>query len=313
MQILVTGGAGFIGSHIVDAYLQEGHQVVVVDNLTTGKKSNVHQAAILYPIDICSFKELEVVFQKHTFDVVNHHAAQINVRRSIEKPIFDAEINIIGSLNLFELCRKYGVKKCIFASSGGAIYGTPKQIPVDENAITKPLSPYGIAKLSVEQYLDYYYQVWNLERVILRYGNVYGPRQDPQGEAGVISIFCNNILRGDPCVVFGDGWKTRDYVSVHDVASANLLALYSSADIYNIGTGLETSVNQLIDMLQKITLQNISITYDKDRKGEIERIALLPKKANDLLGWKTTISLYEGIEEVFNWYQQKKTRDGNRK
>jgi UDP-glucose 4-epimerase len=271
MQILVTGGAGFIGSHIVDAYLQEGHQVVVVDNLSTGKKSNLNQAAVFYPIDICSWKELELVFQKHAFEVVNHHAAQINLRRSMDEPVFDAEVNIIGSLNLFELCRKYGVKKFIFASSGGAIYGIPKQIPVDEKAPTKPLSPYGIAKLSVEQYLEYYFQVWDLERIILRYGNVYGPRQDPQGEAGVISIFCNNILKGDPCIVFGDGSKTRDYVSVHDIASANLLALNSSANIYNLGTGLETSVNQLIDLLQKVANQKISIIYDQDRKGEIEQ------------------------------------------
>ena len=304
MQILVTGGAGFIGSHIVDAYLQEGHQVVVVDNLSKGKKSNVNQAAVFYPIDICYSEELELVFQRHAFDVVNHHAAQINLRRSIDEPVFDAKVNIIGSLNLFELCRKYGVKKCIFASSGGAIYGAPKQIPVGEKAPTKPLSPYGIAKLSVEQYLEYYYQVWDLERIILRYGNVYGPRQDPQGEAGVISIFCNNILKGDPCIVFGDGCKTRDYVSVHDITSANLLALNSSANIYNLGTGLETSVNQLIDMLQKVANQKISIIYDQDRKGEIERIALYSKKARELLGWETTIPLNQGIEEVFWWYQQ---------
>lgn len=304
MQILVTGGAGFIGSHIVDAYLQEGHQVVVVDNLSTGKKSNLNQAAVFYPIDICSWKELELVFQKHAFEVVNHHAAQINLRRSMDEPVFDAEVNIIGSLNLFELCRKYGVKKFIFASSGGAIYGIPKQIPVDEKAPTKPLSPYGIAKLSVEQYLEYYYQVWDLERIILRYGNVYGPRQDPQGEAGVISIFCNNILKGDPCIVFGDGSKTRDYVSVHDIASANLLALNSSANIYNLGTGLETSVNQLIDLLQKVANQKISIIYDQDRKGEIERIALFSRQARELLGWETTIPLNKGIEEVFRWYQQ---------
>ena len=304
MQILVTGGAGFIGSHIVDAYLQEGHQVVVVDNLSTGKKSNLNQAAVFYPIDICSWKELELVFQKHAFEVVNHHAAQINLRRSMDEPVFDAEVNIIGSLNLFELCRKYGVKKCIFASSGGAIYGIPKQIPVDEKAPTKPLSPYGIAKLSVEQYLEYYFQVWDLERIILRYGNVYGPRQDPQGEAGVISIFCNNILKGDPCIVFGDGSKTRDYVSVHDIASANLLALNSSANIYNLGTGLETSVNQLIDLLQKVANQKISIIYDQDQKGEIERIALFSRQARELLGWETTIPLNKGIEEVFRWYQQ---------
>jgi UDP-glucose 4-epimerase len=304
MQILVTGGAGFIGSHIVDAYLQEGHQVVVVDNLSTGKKSNLNQAAVFYPIDICSWKELELVFQKHAFEVVNHHAAQINLRRSMDEPVFDAEVNIIGSLNLFELCRKYGVKKFIFASSGGAIYGIPKQIPVDEKAPTKPLSPYGIAKLSVEQYLEYYFQVWDLERIILRYGNVYGPRQDPQGEAGVISIFCNNILKGDPCIVFGDGSKTRDYVSVHDIASANLLALNSSANIYNLGTGLETSVNQLIDLLQKVANQKISIIYDQDRKGEIERISLFSRQARELLGWETTIPLNKGIEEVFRWYQQ---------
>ncbi len=278
--------------------------MVVVDNLSTGKKSNLNQAAVFYPIDICSWKELELVFQKHAFEVVNHHAAQINLRRSMDEPVFDAEVNIIGSLNLFELCRKYGVKKFIFASSGGAIYGIPKQIPVDEKAPTKPLSPYGIAKLSVEQYLEYYFQVWDLERIILRYGNVYGPRQDPQGEAGVISIFCNNILKGDPCIVFGDGSKTRDYVSVHDIASANLLALNSSANIYNLGTGLETSVNQLIDLLQKVANQKISIIYDQDRKGEIERIALFSRQARELLGWETTIPLNKGIEEVFRWYQQ---------
>ncbi len=305
MKILVTGGAGFIGSHIVDAYLQEGHQVVVVDNLSTGKKVNINQAAIFYPIDVCSVKDLEYIFQHYSFDVVNHHAAQINLRRSIDEPIFDAQVNIIGSITLWELCRKYGVKRCIFASSGGAIYGIPKQIPVSEKAPTKPLSPYGVAKLSVEQYLEYYYQVWDLERVILRYGNVYGPRQDPRGEAGVISIFCDKIIKNDTCIVFGDGNKTRDYISVHDITTANLRALKSPADIYNLGTGLETSVNQLIDVLQDITGKKISVVHDKDRKGEIEHISLSSKKARELLGWQPTITLCKGIEEVFQWYQQK--------
>jgi len=305
MKILVTGGAGFIGSHVVDAYIQSGHQVVVTDNLTTGKRSNLNPEAIFYPVDIRSRGEMETIFQNQLPDVVNHHAAQINLRHSVEDPGYDAEINILGSITLLELCRKHHVKKCIFASTGGAIYGEPDKIPVDERAPARPLSPYAIAKRSVELYLEYYHRIWGLEGVVLRYGNVYGPRQDPRGEAGVIAIFCGNILRGASCRVFGNGHKTRDYVSVHDIARANLMALTAPSDIYNLGTGLETSVNRLVQILQDLTGQKIPVVHEEERRGEIERIALSAEKAGRMLGWRPSIPLEKGMEEVIGWFREK--------
>ncbi len=302
-KILVTGGAGFIGSHVVDWYIEAGHHVAVVDNLSTGKYENINPQATFYQVDIRSQEDLEKVFQGEKPEVVNHHAAQINLRRSVDEPYYDATINILGSIHLLELCRKYHVEKFIFASTGGAIYGEPEKIPVDESTPARPFSPYGVAKRSIELYLEYYHQVWGLENIVLRYGNVYGPRQDPWGEAGVIAIFCGKILTESPCIIFGDGHKTRDYVSVHDVAHANGLALSSPGGIFNLGTGQETSVLQLIHLLREITQKEILVLHEEERKGEIDRIALSSEKARRVMGWQPQMALREGMEEVYHWFQ----------
>ncbi|MCX6090962.1 MAG: NAD-dependent epimerase/dehydratase family protein [Candidatus Atribacteria bacterium] len=303
-KILVTGGAGFIGSHVVDVYLRSGYDVVVVDSLSTGRRENLNPHARFYQIDIRSTAEIDDLFQKEQFDSVNHHAAQINLRRSVEEPFFDASVNILGTINLLEMCKKYRVKKCIFASTGGAIYGEPPQIPVDENVPAEPLSPYGIAKRSVELYLAYYRVIWGLDSIVLRYGNVYGPRQDPLGEAGVIAIFCGRILNNLPCVIFGDGRKTRDYVFVEDIAEASLLALRAPSGIYNLGTGKETSVLQLLETLQKISQRNVAVQFDPERKGEINRIALSTEKVRRTMGWIPHVSLEEGMERTFSWFAE---------
>lgn len=300
----MTGGAGFIGSHVVDVYLRSGYDVVVVDSLSTGRRENLNPHARFYQIDIRSTAEIDDLFQKEQFDSVNHHAAQINLRRSVEEPFFDASVNILGTINLLEMCKKYRVKKCIFASTGGAIYGEPPQIPVDENVPAEPLSPYGIAKRSVELYLAYYRVIWGLDSIVLRYGNVYGPRQDPLGEAGVIAIFCGRILNNLPCVIFGDGRKTRDYVFVEDIAEASLLALRAPSGIYNLGTGKETSVLQLLETLQKISQRNVAVQFDPERKGEINRIALSTEKVRRTMGWIPHVSLEEGMERTFSWFAE---------
>ncbi|WP_412709737.1 NAD-dependent epimerase/dehydratase family protein [Atrimonas thermophila] len=303
MKVLVSGGAGFIGSHVVDNYLAAGYQVVVVDDLSTGKKANLNPAATFYQVDITDSAALRRVFEEEKPDIINHHAAQINLRRSVEDPTFDAWINILGSLNLIELSRQFQVEKFVFASTGGAIYGEPNVLPVKESAATSPLSPYGVAKRSVEMYLEYYHRVWGLEYVALRYGNVYGPRQDPQGEAGVVAIFCGRILRGKPCVVFGDGRKTRDYVYVEDVARANLLAVFAPSGVYNIGTGRETSVLELVELLEKISGRKVEVVFEKERKGEINHIALSCEKARRILGWVPEVDLWEGLKKTFNFFQ----------
>jgi len=235
MKILVTGGAGFIGSHVVDAYLELGHEVVVVDNLSSGSIENLNPKAKFYEMDIRD-SDIEDLFKNEKPDVVNHHAAQMDVRKSVEDPIYDADVNIIGSLNLLQNCIKYGVKKFIFASTGGAIYGEQDYFPADEEHPTRPLSPYGVAKLTVEKYLYFYKEVHGLNYVVLRYANIYGPRQNPHGEAGVVAIFTSKMLKGEQPVINGDGFQTRDYTFVGDVVRANVLALsYEKSDVFNIG------------------------------------------------------------------------------
>lgn len=305
-KILVTGGAGFIGSHLVDAYLSQGFQVVAVDNLSTGRIENVNPQARFYPVDITSFADLATVFKEEQPDYLNHHAAQINLRRSVEEPVFDGRINILGSLNLLELSRQFGVKKFIFASTGGAIYGEVDNLPVGEDTPALPLSPYGVAKRSVELYLNYYHQIWGLDYVALRYGNVYGPRQDPTGEAGVIAIFCGRILKNQPCLVFGQGNKTRDYVFVEDVARANLLALQAACGIYNIGTGKETSVLDLIELFRKASgKKEIPVQFEPEKKGEINRIALSSRLAREKLNWFPQTPITEGLTKTYKWFAQK--------
>ena len=222
-KVLVTGGAGFIGSHVVDALIKQGHEVVVVDNLSAGKKDNINPQARLYQMDICD-PELGKLFAQEKIDFVSHHAAQIDVRKSVESPQFDAQVNISGLLNLLENCRQYQVKGVVFASSGGAIHGEPKNLPVSETTSKGPFSPYGISKLSSEYYLYYYHRVHGLPYITLRYSNVYGPRQDTGGEAGVIAIFIGKLLSGKTASIFGDGEQIRDYVYVEDVAAASLRA-----------------------------------------------------------------------------------------
>jgi len=298
MKILVTGGAGFIGSNVSDALVKDGHEVTVLDNLSTGKEENINPEVKFYNVDLLDMESLELVFREFKPDVVNHHAAQIDVRKSVEDPAFDAETNIIGSLNLFELSINYGVRRIIFSSTGGALYGEPSNLPATEDTPIEPLSPYGVSKYCVENYLNYFKRLYGIERVILRYANVYGPRQDPLGEAGVVAIFTGKILKGEKPVIYGDGNQTRDYVFVEDVVQANVLALEGKEGIYNIGTGKETSVNELIEVFSKVLGREIKPEYAPPRIGEVHRISLDGEKAKKELGFVPKYSLEEGISIV---------------
>lgn len=301
MKILVTGGAGFIGSHIVDAYVKKGCDVVVIDDLSTGNIKNLNPKAKFYKIDICD-KKIEKIFRQEKFAVVNHHAAQINVRKSLVDPLFDANINILGSLNLLALAAKYKIKRFIFASSGGAIYGEPEKFPINEAFYLHPLSPYGVAKVATEYYIKVFAKLSNFDYVILRYSNVYGPRQISRSEAGVISIFINHILKNEKCFVNGNGNQVRDYVYIADVVEANLLALNCPSNIYNIGTKIETSVNNLITILAEITGKKINHEHRAPIPGEVFKNVLDFSKINKLLSWAPKISLKEGINKTFDYF-----------
>ncbi|MGB9720060.1 MAG: NAD-dependent epimerase/dehydratase family protein [bacterium] len=305
MKILVTGGAGFIGSHIVDAYVKDGHTVVIIDDLSTGDIRNLNPRAEFYREDICS-SDIEKIFERHKFDVINHHAAQINVRRSLEDPLFDARVNITGSLNLLNLSSKYNIKKFIFSSSGGAIYGEPERFPITEDYQPAPLCPYGVAKLAVEHYIKVFAKLYNFKYVILRYSNVYGPRQISKSEAGVISIFINQILEKKECFVNGDGEQIRDYVYVGDVVKANLLALDAESNYFNIGTGIETSVNKLLNVLGQILNKAIPHQHRAPIPGEVLKNVLDFSKAKKTLGWAPEISLIKGIELTYNYFHNEK-------
>ncbi len=305
MKILVTGGAGFIGSNIVDALIEKGHEVAIVDNLSTGKEENINPEASFFHVDITDYEALEGVFQSFKPEVVFHVAAQIDVRKSVEEPSFDAEVNVVGSVNLFGLCVQYGVQRIVFSSTGGALYGELKELPAKEDSPIKPLSAYGVSKYCTEQYLNYFKRLYGIERVILRYGNVYGPRQDPLGEAGVIAIFTNKILNGEPPMVFGDGNQTRDYVFVEDVVRANLLSITGKEGVYNIGTGIETSVNQIIELFSKILSKEIKPMHTQPRKGEVLRISLDNKKAKEELRFSIEYNLEHGLLKTIDWYKEK--------
>ena len=298
MKILVSGGAGFIGSHLVDALVGLGHQVVVVDNLSSGLRQNINPGAKFYQVSIRD-QELATIFEQERPQLVYHHAAQINVRRSADNPILDAEENILGSLNVITNCLRSGVKKIIYASTGGAIYGEAEYLPADEKHQINPISQYGVSKHAVEHYLYLYGAVYGLEYVILRYSNVYGPRQNSRGEAGVVAIFAAQMLSGERPTIFGRGDKTRDYVYVSDVVQANILALERGKNaIYNIGTGVETSDQQIFDTLAEVLGYKGDPIYAPYRKGEIYRICLDRSKAQEDLGWSPRVSLKEGIAET---------------
>ncbi len=298
-MILVTGGAGFIGSHIVDKLIENTHDVIILDNLTTGNKNNINPKAEFVNADIRD-KDLNEKINFKDVEVIIHQAAQINVRSSVENPMHDANINVLGTINILEMMRKYDINKIVFASSGGAVYGEPNYLPVDEDHPITPLSPYGLSKYVGEEYIKLYNRLYGIEYAILRYSNVYGERQDPRGEAGVISIFIDKMLKNQSPIIFGDGNQTRDFVYVGDVAKANLMALNWKNEVVNIGTGKETSVNELYKIIaNELNYKNEPI-YDKPREGEVYRIFLDIKKAQNL-GWIPDVDLKEGIKKVINW------------
>ncbi len=305
MKILVTGGAGFIASHIVDAYINLGHDVVVVDDLSSGKKEFINKKAIFYQADIRNRNKINEIFVKERPEVINHHAAQISVRSSVEDPVNDAEINILGLLNLLEEGRRIGVKKVIFASSGGVVYGEAKQIPTPEDYYPlQPLSPYGVSKLSSEYYLYVYHKMYKMPFVALRYANVYGPRQNPHGEAGVVAIFSLKLLRGKSPVVNGDGKQTRDYIYVGDVVEVNKIALINSqVGSFNIGTGIETNVIEIYQNIKDIIGVNITAQYGPAKIGEQKRSCLDFQKAKKLLGWEPKVMLKEGLEKTVEYFK----------
>ncbi len=302
-RIMVTGGAGFIGSHVVDRFIQMGHSVAVVDNLSSGNKKNLNKAARFYNVDICS-DGLKQVFEKERPNCIAHLAAQISVQSSVRDPVNDARNNILGSLNLFENARRYGVKKVIFSSSGGAIYGEPEYRPCDEGHPVKPVSPYGAAKSAVETYLSYYSQIHGLPYTVLRYANVYGPRQDPLGEAGVIAIFAQAMLDGRDPTIFGNGEHERDYVYVQDVVEANVLGLEKGAGgIYNIGTGVGTPVLRLFEMLKTRLGYKKPPTFGPARAGDVFKIHLNIAKAKKEIGWTPKVSLEDGMRRTADYFK----------
>jgi len=303
MKIMVTGGAGFIGSHIVDRLIKEGHIVIIIDNLSCGKTENINSKAIFIEYDIEN-KSLIDIFKEYKPEIVFHLAAQKNVRTSIEQPILDAKINIIGGLNLLECCKTTNVKQIIFSSTGGALYGATESIPTTEEHITNPESPYAISKESFEKYLKFYKSVYNLDYTILRYSNVYGPRQDPKGEAGVIAIFINNLLTNKQSIIYGDGNQTRDYVYIKDVVDANIKAI-GKYGTYNIGNTTETSVNELYNKICNISNINIKPIYGDTITGELQRSCLDCKKSLNILEWLPKYNLETGLVETFNYFTQK--------
>lgn len=308
MKILVTGGAGFIGSHVTDTYIEAGHEVIIVDNLVTGKKENINPKATYVKADVRTDKVQDLI-KKEKPDVINHHAAHINVGKSVEDPQFDADANILGLLNVMQAAVKAGsVKKIIFASTGGAMYGE-QLTPFTETMPPQPLSPYGISKRAGELYLYFYWYQYGISYTALRYANVYGPRQNPHGEAGVISIFAEKLIKGEQLVINGDGLQTRDYVYVGDVAHANLLALRE--DIIgeiNIGTAIETDVNQIYDLVTKYFETDVKAVHGPARSGEQRVSSLNYALANTKLGWRPRVVLDKGIEHTVDWYKQDFTK-----
>ncbi len=304
-RALVTGGAGFIGSHVVDALIEAGHDVSVIDNLATGRRENVNDRATFHEIDLRDADATRQAVESAQPEVVHHLAAQAGVRQSLVDPLYDAECNIIGSLNLIQACRQTDVNRLIYASSGGAVYGEPEELPVKESAPADPLSPYGVSKYAVECYLRAAQAVWGFQYVVLRYANVYGPRQDPLGEAGVISVFASAMLKGEPPHIFGDGEQTRDYVYVKDVVSANLAVMNGpSLRTYNVGTGIETSVCKLFEDLAALIGFAQEPVHDDPRPGEVRRTMVDASRLTEDTGWEPRYDLAAGFEETVEWFRR---------
>ena len=304
MKILVTGGAGFIGSHVVDKMIEAGHEVVVLDNLCTGRLSNLNPKAKFYQMDIRS-PEVEKIFEEERPEVVDHHAAQMDVRRSVSDPIYDADVNILGGLNLLNLAVKYKVRKFIHISSGGAAYGEPVYLPCDEKHPVQPLCPYGATKYMLELYLYMYKETYGLDYSVIRYPNVFGPRQDPAGEAGVVAIFAGHMLKDKPVTIFGTGEQVRDYVFVKDCARANLMVLENgSGKVFNLGWGIGTTVNQIYKGLKEITGYQQDAIYAPARPGETFQIYLDATRAKEELGWEPTVTLHEGLTQTVEYFRE---------
>lgn len=303
MKILVTGGAGFIGSHVVDALVEEGHSVAVVDDLSTGKEHHLNPGARFYRLDIRS-PDLSDVFRAERPDLINHHAAHVDVRRSMADPRLDADVNIAGSLNLLETARQFGVDQFIFASSGGAIYGEPEYLPCDEGHPLSPICPYGVSKLAAERYVQFYGQAHGFRYAILRYPNVYGPRQDPFGEGGVVAIFAGHMTQREPVVINGSGEQQRDFLHVSDVVRANLLAQETLQNqMYNLGTGVGTSINELFGLMSRLTGYDGQPTHGPPKPGETFKICLEASKARRELGWEPLVPLEQGLERTLARFQ----------
>lgn len=302
MRVLVTGGAGFIGSHVADGLLAGGHEVAVVDDLSHGRRGNVPEDATFYEEDIrggCAG-----VVSEFRPEAVAHLAAQMDVRRSVAEPDFDAEVNIIGMVRLLQNCVRGGVGKFVFSSTGGAIYGEQDEFPATEDHREYPISPYGVSKLSGERYLHYFRVQHGLDYVALRYANVYGPRQDPHGEAGVVAVFCGRLAKGETSTINGDGRQTRDYVYGPDVARANLLAIENEVEpgSYNIGTGTETSVNELYELLRETSGRDLPPEHGPGKAGEQLRSCIDPTLAADRLGWRPETSLADGLRQTLRYF-----------
>lgn len=303
MAILVTGGAGFIGSNIVDRLIELGHDVIIVDNLSTGKRENINDQADFIKLDITS-ADLEQIFKDYEISHVIHHAAQIDVQLSMDNPLFDLSNNILGTLNLLECCREYKVEKIIYASSA-AVYGEVDYLPVDENHPLKPMSPYGISKHTPEHYIEMYSGQYDLTYTIFRYSNVYGPRQDPLGEGGVISIFVDRMLNGKRPIIFGDGEQTRDFIFVKDVVKANILALSQGDNqLVNISCNIQNSINELYRTLQKIIDSDLKPCYKPERSGDIRDSCLDNTRGRKILNWEAEYDLYQGLVETVKYYEQ---------
>ena len=304
MKVLVTGGAGFIGSHTVDAFLENGFEVVVVDDLSTGRRSNLNPEATFYQADIRS-PELAEIFEKENPDFISHHAAQIDVRRSVAEPLLDADINILGSIRLLELAREHGVKRFVYISTGGAVYGEPEYLPCDEEHPINPICQYGASKHAIEHYLYLYHDIYGLDYTVLRYPNVYGPRQDPHGEAGVVAIFTGQMLNDEQVKIYGDGLQERDFVFVKDCARANVLAVQKGVNgIYNLGSGEGTNINQIAEMLSEITHYGHQPVHAPAKVGETRRIYLTAEKAKRELNWEPTVSLLEGLSSTVDYFRK---------
>ncbi len=307
MNILLTGGAGFIGSHIADAYLAGGHRVTIIDNLSTGRRQNVPAGATFVEADIRDPDAVGRVFASSHFDLLNHHAAQMDIRRSVADPVYDASVNILGVLTLLQECVRTGVQRVVFASSGGAVYGEQETYPADESHATHPISPYGVAKLTTEHYLFYYHTVFGTDIVCLRYANVFGPRQNPEGEAGVVAIFSKKMLAGQEPTINGDGRQTRDYVFVSDVVHANMLVSgVTGFQIFNIGTGRETDVTQIFHGVREAAGSACPERYGEAKKGEQRRSVLSHDRICKRLGWKPEVTLEDGLRSTVDYFRQNK-------